>query len=295
MNASASPGRRRALAALGLGTAALVRPRSLLAARVPRLGPLLFVSHGTPATATENTAYTKALRALGAKLGRPKAIVVISAHYPSPTPLRITAPKDPKVQYDFKGYPPQLSTIRYNCPGLPLLAIDIQAALWRLRIPSMIDGARAFDHGVWVPLRHMLPDAKVPVLEISVPPNMHPAELARLGAGLTPVREKGVVFMGSGGVTNNDALLAKDEDAATEPWAKEFDDWIADKLVKRDDEALYDYKKQAPNAAKAAPTSEHLDPLFLILGAALPKEKFRSVYEGFRFGSLSLRTFALGV
>jgi 4,5-DOPA dioxygenase extradiol len=254
--------------------------------------PALFVSHGSPMTALADDAYTHALEAFGATLPTPEAIVVVSAHWQAPWPVRVTVNARPPLIYDFGGFPPPLYRLTYPAPGAPELAARIVAALERDGVPAAADPTRGLDHGVWVPLRRLRPAADVPVVAVSLPEPAPPADLGRIGAALAPLRERGVLLVGSGGIVHNLARLGADG-GGPPAWAREFDDWVRGRLAARDDGALQGYRAAVPSATLAAPTTEHLDPLFVVLGSAGPAERVVDVFEGFVHGSLSLRTFAL--
>jgi len=251
--------------------------------------PALFVSHGSPMTALEDSAYTRALEAFGAGLPPPRAIAVVSAHWEAPWPVRVTAHARPPLIYDFGGFPEPLYRLTYPAPGAPGLATEIVARLAEAGLSAAPDPARGFDHGVWVVLRRLRPAADVPVVAVSLPRPATPDDLRRIGAALGPLRDRGVLLVGSGGIVHNLGRLG----AVTPEWARGFDDWIRARLAARDDAALLAYRAAAPAATLAAPTPEHLDPLFVVLGSAGPGERVVDVFEGFEHGSLSMRTFAL--
>jgi 4,5-DOPA dioxygenase extradiol len=257
--------------------------------------PVLFVSHGSPMVAVERDAYTDALARFGNAHRKPAAIVVVSAHFLAPPPVRVTASAAPETIHDFGGFPDELYAIRYPAPGAPALARDIAAALEKERLPSTLDGRRGHDHGTWVPLRLGWPEADVPVVSVSLPAGLPPAELVRMGRALAPLRERGVLLVGSGGIVHNlRRVRFGEKEGAPEPWAAAFDAWIETRVAKRDVDALVGYRTAAPHAALAAPTTEHFDPLFIVLGASDDRDRFRPVFEGIHYGNLSMRTFALG-
>ncbi|HYM60558.1 MAG TPA: class III extradiol ring-cleavage dioxygenase [Thermoanaerobaculia bacterium] len=255
--------------------------------------PLLFVSHGAPSIALADDDYTRALRRYGAALANVPAIVLVSAHWQESDPVRVNAVPHPEPIYDFGGFAPELYRLRYDAPGDPALAREIAALLDGAGIEARLEAARGWDHGLWVPMRHLLPDAATPVVEISLPLRATPRRLMAIGAALAPLRDRGIVLAGSGGIVHNLRRIAFDaEDAPVDAWARSFDDWVHARLAAADVEALTDYEREAPFANLAVPTTEHFDPLFVILGALRPTDRLATIHEGFMYANLSMRTFA---
>ena len=231
--------------------------------------------------------HAAALRAFGAK-HRPKAIVIVSAHWQTAGPLRVTSWNSAPLVYDFGGFPEELYQLTYPAPGSPALAARVAEALSGVQAETR----RGLDHGAWVPLRLAWPEAEIPVVEVTLP-EIEPEDLFRLGRTLRPLREEGVLVAGSGGIVHNlRRVHFQDKDAPVDSWAAEFDGWIQQRLAARDREALFAYREQAPFASLAVPTTEHFDPLFVALGAARSGENANLVYEGFHYGNLSMRTLA---
>ena len=252
--------------------------------------PSLFVSHGAPTIAIEDDGYTRTLREYGHSLAGARAIAVVSAHWEAPAPVRVNAVARPEPIYDFGGFPRQLYTMRYDAPGDPELAREIAALLG-----GAVETERGWDHGLWVPLHVMLRDNAIPAVEISLPRGVPPCELLGLGRKLAPLRDRGVVVAGSGGIVHNLRVLELgDKDAKPADWAAEFDAWVWEKIESRDFDALADYRKNAPHADLAVPTPEHFDPLFIALGAARDEDELVNVFAGFHYATLSMRTFAFG-
>ncbi len=256
--------------------------------------PVLFVSHGAPSAALDDDAYTRALGAWARGRPRPRAIVVVSAHAEARGPVRVSAAAHPALIYDFYGFPPALYAVRYPAPGAPDLAREVADAFAGASLEPVLDAQRGWDHGVWVPLRLLYPAADVPVVEVSLPVPRTPTSLIAMGAALAPLRERGVLLLGSGGVVHNlHRLHWDDADAPPEPWAAAFGEWVDERLEAKDTDALAAYAARAPHAALAVPTSEHFDPIFFVVGARDGRDGVESVYRGFRYGTLSLRCFAL--
>jgi 4,5-DOPA dioxygenase extradiol len=247
--------------------------------------PTVFISHGAPTVAVEESDYTAALAALGRSLDTPAALLVLSAHWQR-DPLGVTAAKHPETIHDFGGFPDELYRIGYPAPGAPALATRIAEL-----VGASLDRERGLDHGVWVPLRHVVPDAGVPVVQLSLPRRPEPDRLVALGRALAPLREEGVVLVGSGGIVHNLAQLAPGAERVPD-WAATFDRWVAERVARLDLAELAGYRR-APYASLAVPTSEHFAPVLVVLGAALPGDRVETIFEGFQLGTLSLQSFAL--
>jgi 4,5-DOPA dioxygenase extradiol len=255
--------------------------------------PALFVSHGAPSAALEDDSYTRALGAWARSRPRPRAVVVVSAHAEAFGPVRVnTAPRPPLI-YDFYGFPSALYDVRYPAPGAPDLAREVAGAFAEAGLEPVLDAQRGWDHGVWVPLRLLFPAADVPIVAVSLPAPRTEALLLAMGAALRPLRRRGVLLLGSGGIVHNLHRLGPDDGGAPLPWAAAFDAWVEERLRSLDREGLCAYASLAPHAELAVPTSEHFDPVFFVLGALDGPDRVEGVYEGFRYGTLSLRSFAL--
>ena len=254
---------------------------------------VVFVSHGSPMVAIETGVYQEALERFGCEQ-RPEAIVVISAHWESGDTVRIASAAKHHLIYDFGGFPGELYELQYGASGDPRLARRIDGMLRDADVPSALDAARGLDHGVWVPLRLMYPKADVPVVELSIPTTRSPAELLRIGELLSPLRSEGVLILGSGGIVHNLGRLNwRHRDGPAEEWALDFDRWFAAKLEAWDIDGLLRYQQAAPSAALAVPTNEHFHPVFVALGAARGQGRIEGIHEGFQYGTLSMRSFAV--
>jgi len=256
------------------------------------LQPAVFVSHGSPMTALERGPYAQALNAFGKSVS-PSAILVISAHWQE-RDIRIASGPRPELIYDFGGFPRELYEMKYPAPGSPDLSAETAAVLQHAGFDAQLDDRRGWDHGVWVPLYLMFPEAKVPVVEISLPTRSTPQELYRVGEALREFRKKGALIVGSGGIVHNLRLMNfAQQDASPESWASEFQDWVQDKIERRDLTALFNYRAIAPHVARAVPTEEHFVPIFPVLGAAGSDYQINSIFEGIEYGNMSMYTFAL--
>jgi len=258
--------------------------------------PLVFISHGAPSVAMETeSAYAQALGAFGARV-RPRAIAIVSAHWQTRAhQVCVTGAARPDLIYDFGGFPPALYRMKYAAPGAPALAREIVDALAAAHVDGAprwevaVDEERGWDHGAWVPMRLMYPEAELPLVEISLPTASPPALLA-MGRALAFLRTREVLLVGSGGAVHN---LFDVGGTATPPWARAFDAWVGDVMARRDLEALADWPRRAPDAEHAHPTSDHFDPLLVVAGASDAADQLTTLYEGFYYGTLSMRTFAL--
>lgn len=246
--------------------------------------PVVFVSHGSPTLPFDDVPARDFLRGLGAKLGIPEAILVASAHWETHSPL-LSAPATNGTIHDFTGFPKPLYDLRYDAPGAPKLAARA-AALLR---GAGIDAARGLDHGAWVPLMLMYPEANIPVVQISVQRGAGVAHHIALGRALKPLRKEGVLILGSGGFVHNLRMI--DWNGGEEPaWSRAFADWTHKKLMARDEAALADYRTLAPDAAQAHPTEEHFMPLFVAYGAG--GETTERLHTSATFGSLRMDAYA---
>jgi len=260
--------------------------------RVRRV-PSLFLAHGSPMTVIDKT-FGKALYKYTSKQKRLRAIVVVSAHWQTSGSVRVTSNPQPTLIYDFMGFPAWLYDVQYKCPGDRAIAQTAAILLERAGIEARLDPERGLDHGVWVPLSVAFPKADIPIVQISMPAGGTPEQLLAMGRALAPLRSQDIMLVGTGGIVHNLARLADNmADDVAEPWATEFDGWVKAKAEALDVASLGGYARLAPHAAAAVPTSEHFDPLLVVMGTLLPGDIFFSIYEGFRYGTLSLRSFML--
>jgi 4,5-DOPA dioxygenase extradiol len=253
--------------------------------------PSLYISHGSPMLALEPGASGPALARLAAELPKPKAIVIVSAHWES-NELLVSGNPRPETWHDFGGFPKALFEVQYPAPGDPQLAAEVVELLKADGLSSRIDAKRPFDHGVWVPLSLMYPQADIPVVQVSLPTRGGPALQTRVGHALASLREHGVLLIGSGSITHN--LRELDWHAgpeSVEPWAKTFRDWMIEKLAANDEAALHDYRQQAPNAVRNHPSDEHLLPLYFARGAG---GEFGIAHQGFTMGALGMDIYRFG-
>jgi 4,5-DOPA dioxygenase extradiol len=256
------------------------------------LAPSIFVSHGAPTFALAQSAPARALRAFGVSQPRPDAVVVVSAHWQTPG-LRVQAAASPSTVHDFAGFPEALYRLHYPAPGAPTLAAEVRDLLIAAGLPAELDATRGFDHGAWVPLLHLLPEAEVPVLQVSLPQSAGPALAHRLGQALRPLRSRGVWVLASGSLTHN---LYELQSMASAPaaYAQEFVEGVERALAHSDIDSLIHYRQRIEGGARAHPSEEHYLPLLVAVGAAAEGERARPVAEGIEFGVLSMAAYAFG-
>ena len=216
----------------------------------------------------------------------------MSAHWQVSKPLRLSAWDRAPLVYDFGGFPEELYRLTYPAPGNPVLAARVAGVLRAAGQDVTPQTERGLDHGAWVPLRLAWPEAGTPVLELSFP-FVSPEELFQLGKAPRPLREDGILVAGSGGIVHNlRRVRLENKQAAVDGWAAEFDAWVAAQLESRNLEKLFAYRSHGPHARLSAPTTEHFDPLFVALGAAFPEERVETIFAGFQYGNLSMRSFS---
>jgi 4,5-DOPA dioxygenase extradiol len=243
----------------------------------------------------EENDYTQFLGELGARF-RPKAAVVFSAHWESDT-QRVGAAAEYRTIHDFGGFPDALYRIQYPARGDGQVTQDVVRLLTQAGIPLALDQARGLDHGAWVVLRLLYPAADVPVVAMSVNPALAPHEQYRIGQALAPLRADDVAVIASGGTVHNFGTLRMwDEEAGTDEWAVQFDDWISAKAAQWDLKSLFAYESLAPFASRAVPPHgrEHFIPLFYALGAADDQRTARELHRSYRYGNLSHAVWQFG-
>ncbi|TCP57392.1 4,5-DOPA dioxygenase extradiol [Tamaricihabitans halophyticus] len=243
--------------------------------------PVLYLSHGAPPLADDPT-WTRQLADWSAALPRPKAILMVSAHWEA-APLAIGATSTVPLVYDFWGFPERYFQVRYPAPGAPELAAQVRGLLADYQPSEHPD--RGLDHGAYVPLVEMYPTADIPVLQISMP-TLDPAQLMDVGRKLAPLRGAGVLIVGSGFFTHNLSAIDMTGTAETTPpsWSAEFDDWGEQALRAADIDTLLDFRHTAPAGRLAHPRTEHFAPLFVSLGASLDRPQPQAVIDGFWYG-----------
>jgi len=236
-------------------------------------------------------AHAQALRAFGQRHTPSRAILVISAHWQVSKPVRVTAWDRAPLLYDFSGFSEELYRLTYPAPGSPLAAARVVNLLQSAGWPARFEAQRGLDHGAWTPLRLAWTEAATPAIEVSMP-FVPPPELFQLGRALRPLRDDGFLIAASGGIVHNlSRVRLADKEAPVDAWAAEFDAWVAEAVAARRLDDLFHYRS-APHARLSVPTTEHFDPLFVALGAAYPEELVETVFAGFHYGNLSMRSFS---
>lgn len=252
-------------------------------AAAPARMPVLYLSHGAPPLADDEL-WTSQLADWGARLPRPKAILMVSAHWES-APATLSATSTVPLVYDFRGFPERYFQVRYPAPGAPGLAERVRQLLTGPGEQVHDAPARGLDHGAYVPLAEMYPEADVPVLQMSMP-TLEPEELLRLGRRLAPLRDEGYLVIGSGFFTHNLSELRWGAGPDEAPgWSREFDSWGQEALRRGDVDALLDFAHKSPAGRLAHPRSDHFAPLFVTLGAGeAGLAQQRTVIDGFWAG-----------
>ena len=251
--------------------------------------PALFVSHGSPAFAVEPGLLGPRLTELGSRLGGVRAILVVSPHWQT-RDVRVSVSAAPATIHDFGGFPDALYRLRYPAPGAPELARKAVALLGRAGF-IVDEDPRGLDHGAWVPLLHLRPRADLPVFQVSLPHDLDAEGALHLGAALRPLRDEGVVIVGSGSLTHN--LHEYFHGARDGAYAGQFAAWVRDKVHARDTEALLRYRTLAPHAERAHPTEEHFLPLLVAIGAGGHDEPLE-ILDGGLDGVLAMDAYAWG-
>jgi 4,5-DOPA dioxygenase extradiol len=253
--------------------------------------PTLFISHGAPTLVIDPIPTHDFLVKLGQELPRPRAILCISAHWESFMP-QIGGVARPSTIYDFGGFPPELYKMQYPAPGEPALARRAADLLIATGLSVRIDPLRGLDHGAWVPLKLMFPDASIPVVQLSVETRRGAAFHVAIGRTLQPLRSEGVLIIGSGSATHNlGEYRGHQMDTPAPEYVRNFDAWLEKVVTTGDEEALVRYDQTAPEPRRAHPTQEHFLPLFVPFGAAGPGAKGRKIHSAYNFGILSMAAY----
>jgi 4,5-DOPA dioxygenase extradiol len=292
-----------ALGALGLGAAATVtlrKPAPLetaldTLAELPETDrmPVVFVGHGTPLSAIDPNVWTAEWAQVGRTLPRPHAILFISAHWLTQGASLVTAGDAPPMNYDVRGFPPELYEYRYPAPGSPAVAREVASALHG-HLPVYGDTAWGFDHGTWLVLKYMYPQADIPVLQLSIDYSRPPAFHYELAKQLRTLRSKGILIVGSGNVVHN--LGERGGTGVTDrprDWALEFDQRIASAVMDGRHADVVNFLALGQLATLAHPSYDHFLPLLYCLGLAEPGGDIRGFCEGFQWPGISMRSFVM--
>lgn len=254
--------------------------------------PALFIGHGSPMNAIADNDYTRALRELGESLSRPAAILCVSAHWMTQGAWVTHMPR-PRTIHDFGGFPRELFEVRYPAPGSPETAELVRATVTQPRV-QLDDSNWGLDHGAWSVLRHMYPRADVPVIQLSIDPAQTGDYHLRLGEQLRPLRDQGILIVGSGNVVHNLRRIVWEADAPPMPWAVEFDAWAKEKVLARDHRALATDYERTEAGRLSVPTPDHYYPFLASIGASDPNDRISFLFEGIQNGSIAMRSIKYG-
>lgn len=254
--------------------------------------PTLFVPHGAPTFALRPGEAGEAMAEFADRIDSPKSVLIVSAHWETSVTTMGSSPR-PETLHDYYGFPPALYAIRYPAPGAVPLAQEARQLLEESGFEVAVDSARGFDHGAWIPLRMMFPEATVPVLTLSVQSHLGPMHHYRLGQALAPLRDAGVLLMGSGNLTHNLEHFHLLRGAQAAPgYVPAFQRWVREQLESGDIAALLNYRHLAPGAVQAHPTEEHWMPFYVAMGAAGAEFEMEHVYSGVEYNMLAMDSYA---
>jgi len=254
--------------------------------------PSLFLSHGAPTLPFTDVPARAFLHQLGTGLKRPKAILVVSAHWETKVPT-VSAVDRNETIHDFGGFPRSLYELRYPAPGSPTIAGRVSTLLQRTGLDCKIDRNRGLDHGAWVPLLLMYPQSDVPVLQLSIQTHLGPAHHLRVGRALAPLRDEGVLIVGSGSFTHDlSEFRGHGPNDPAPDWVNGFADWVEAALTNGRTSELLDYRRRAPFAIKNHPTEEHLLPLYAALGAAGENARAERLHASSTYSVLRMDVYA---
>lgn len=257
------------------------------------LMPILFIGHGNPMNALWRNDFTETLMNIGKRIPKPKAIICISAHWMTEGTW-ITHMPNPKTIHDFYGFPEELFEIQYPSPGHPQLADHITTTLKNRKI-NLDDEFWGIDHGTWSVLKHMYPEANIPVLQLSIYMEKQGDYHFQLGQELKFLREEGILIIGSGNIVHNLSLMNWETNAPPYDWVVNFDKWVKDNIEKRQFYELINNPTKSNDGSLSIPAPDHYCPLLYILGASNENDKLRFVYEGIHNASISMRCISFGL
>ena len=250
--------------------------------------PTLFISHGSPMMALTDVPARHFLAGLGARLPRPRAVLVASAHWETEAPA-VNAVAVNDTIHDFYGFPRELYAVRYPAPGAPALAGRVAGLLAESGLPARIDRERGLDHGAWVPLSLLYPAQDIPVLQLSVQTHLGPAHHLAVGRALAPLAAEGVLVIGSGSFTHDlRRFRGQPVDSPEAPDVTAFADWFDAALTEGRTADLLAYRRLAPHAAQQHPTEEHLLPIYVALGAAGEAARAERLHTSANYGVLRM-------
>jgi 4,5-DOPA dioxygenase extradiol len=256
------------------------------------LTPAFFFGHGNPLNALAHNAYTEGWASIGRSIPRPRAVLSVSAHWYIPS-CALTSNQVPPTIHDFGGFPKELYQVNYPAPGSPELAWQVRDLLASLAV--RLDDGWGLDHGTWAVLRHVFPEADIPVVQLGIDGTKPPKFHYDLGKRLAPLREEGVLVVGSGNLVHNLTAYAwGDREARAFDWAVRFEERVREALLQGEDEALVDYRRFGRDAALAVPTPDHYLPLLYVLGLRREQEPVTFPVQGVDGGSVSMLAVRVG-
>ena len=254
--------------------------------------PAIFFGHGSPMNALERNVYSDSWREIGQRMTRPKAVLAVSAHW-YVRGTAVTAMREPRTIHDFGGFPRALHELKYPAPGDPVLAARVQQLLAPLSVQA--DQSWGLDHGSWSVLAHVFPGADVPVVQLSMDATRPPAYHYELGRRLAPLRDEGVLLIGSGNIVHNLRLIQMRGLAPPYDWALRFGGWVRDCIQRSDHAPLLAYASQGEDADLSVPTPEHYLPLLYVLGAQHSDDDIRFHGDAVDLASIAMTTVTLGL
>lgn len=251
--------------------------------------PVLFISHGAPTFALEPGRAGALLHALGERLLKPKAVLIVSPHWITHD-IAVTANPQPATIHDFGGFPAELYTLQYPVSGQPGLAGRIASLLREAGYTTTLEERRGLDHGAWVPLRHLYPEGEVPVVQVSMPEWLDTESAWKLGEALAPLADEGVLIIGSGSLTHN-LYEFRQQHGEEADYVHEFVLWARQAIQSHDRDALVDYLQKAPQARRAHPSPDHYLPLLVAAGAGGVDARVEVLDGGVAHGVLSMESY----
>jgi len=261
----------------------------------PPYYPALFISHGSPMMAIEQSDTAVFLKGLSTSLAAPKAIVIFSAHFDLPGEVVITSAAAPRTVHDFYGFPETLYQVEYPAPGAPALASQIAHLLADNGLSSRLDEQQGWDHGVWIPMKLIYPEANIPIVEVSINSRLSANTHFQLGRALQSLREQGILILGSGGISHNlNEVFTVTPDNQRVQKVEEFTAWVKEKLHNNGINALLNYQNEAPYARFNHPTQEHFLPLICVLGAHIKEQPINCIHQDSEYEILALDAYRFG-
>jgi 4,5-DOPA dioxygenase extradiol len=254
--------------------------------------PVMFIGHGSPMNAISENPFTKALSEVKLKIEKPSAILVVSAHWLTIGHTLVSTTPHPQTIYDFGGFPEDLHKVKYEPPGAPAVANEVISKVSAAKI--MGHDTMGLDHGAWTILKHMFPEAEIPVFQLSIDYNKPPQWHFDLAKQLACLRKKGVLIIGSGNIVHNLRIIDWNPDAEVADWSKEFDTLFKDHLIGNNFSPLIDYNSFGSLSRLAIPTNDHYLPVLFALGLKEQAEDVSWIYEGFQNATVSMRSFRIG-